>query len=82
VGLLTSSSGSGYGGTDQSNVAVDISRATLALSTYALADGTSWLLPTWILSGSVKGSSGGAGSTFSGSVLAVPAKYVHLAPTS
>jgi hypothetical protein len=81
VGLLTDSSGSISRGTGQSMVAVDIDQATMVLSTYSLTDGASWLLPTWRLSGSVSGSAGAADSTYSGSVLAVPAKYVQLGDT-
>jgi hypothetical protein len=79
VGLLTNGSGSVSGGTNQSIVTVDITRATMSLSTYSLADGASWLLPTWTLSGSESGSFGAPSSTYTGSVLAIPAKYVKLA---
>jgi hypothetical protein len=77
VGLLTD--GSGGGEASQPIVTVDISQATMTLATYVLTDGTSCLLPTWALSGPENGSGVAAGSTYTGSVLAVPAQYVQLA---
>jgi hypothetical protein len=58
---------------------VDINQATLQLATYTLADGSSWLLPTWALSGPETGSTISAGSTYSQNVLAVSSQYVQLA---
>lgn len=89
VGLLTQDSGgSTFGGTSAvttnsgSNVLnVDINKATLELSTYALTDGTSWLLPTWSLSGPEIGSSVAALATYGGNVLAVSAHYVQPEPS-
>ena len=78
VGLLTN--GSGSSDSSQKTMAVDINQATLTLSTYRLADGATWLLPTWKLSGSTSGPTSAARSAYSGSVLAIPAKYVQLAP--
>ena len=60
-------------------VNVDITQATLQLATYGLQDGTSWLLPTWALSGPETGSTVQAGSTYSANILAVDSKYVKLA---
>jgi hypothetical protein len=80
VGLLTSTSDSSSGPTSSSIVTVDISQATMTLATYTLEDGRNCLLPTWNLSGSESGSTGPADSTYSGSVLAVPAKYVQFEP--
>jgi hypothetical protein len=82
VALLSSSSGSGYSGTNPSIVSVDINQAKLALSTYSLENGGSCLLPTWTLSGPETGSPGASSSTYSGSVLAIPSKYVGSAPAT
>jgi hypothetical protein len=60
-------------GSDIVNVGID--GAAPALSTYVLTDGTSWLLPTWKLSGTETGSSG---SMLTGDVLAVQPQYVQL----
>ena len=79
VALLTESSltsASGITTEDGSDVVtVGIDGATPVLSTYVLADGTSWLLPTLRLSGTETGSSG---SIVSGEVLAVQSQYVQL----
>jgi hypothetical protein len=61
-------------------VDVAIDQASQQLATYNLTDGTSWLLPTWALSGPESGTAVPAGSTFASNVLAVPAQYVQLAP--
>ena len=88
VNLLTASTGnstsggsSGATGSSGSNVVTaDVNEATLKLSTYVLTDGTSWLLPTWSLSGPESGSSVTTRSKYAGNVLAVPAQYVQLEP--
>lgn len=88
VNLLTQSGGgSSFGGMNETPVGsgsdilnVDINKASLELSTYVLTDGTSWLLPTWALSGSETGSSVTTGVTYEGNVLAVSAQYVQLEP--
>ena len=87
VSLLTSSGFSGYGGTNISAgssesdvVDVNVNEARLELSTYVLADGTSWLLPTWSLSGPESGSQITAGLTYQGSVLAISPQYIQLQP--
>lgn len=77
VGLLTVESGGGEA--SQPIVTVDVDLATMTLATYELTDGTSCLLPTWSLSGPESGPTVAAGSTYTGSVLAVPAQYVQLA---
>lgn len=90
VALLTQSSGGSGGGLNQSSggssgsdvLNVDINKATLELATYVLTDGTSWLLPTWSLSGPESGSlvtTTGA-ATYGGMVLAVANKFVQPAP--
>jgi len=90
VGLLTDGDGaslnppvsgpSGTWGSSGTNaVSVDIDRAVLSLSTYELADGSTWLLPTWVLSGPESGSGARSGSIFSGNVLAIPSEYVQFA---
>jgi hypothetical protein len=80
VGLLAD--GSGGGEASQPSVTVDINQARMTFATYVLTDGTSCLLPTWALSGPESGSGVAAGSTYTGSVLAVPAQYVQLAPAT
>jgi hypothetical protein len=87
VSLLSPNGDSTYGGSyisagsSESNViAVDVNEATLALSTYVLADGTSWLLPTWSLSGPETGSQVTPGATYEGNVLAISPEYVQLQP--
>ena len=88
VNLLTASTGnstsggsSGATGAGGSNVVTaDVNEATLKLSTYVLTDGTSWLLPTWALSGPETGSQVTTGSKYEGNVLAVSAQYVQLEP--
>ena len=57
---------------------VNINQATMQLSTYTLTDGTSWLLPTWALSGPETGTSVTADTTYTANVLAVDSQYVHL----
>lgn len=73
-----SSVATGSSGSDV--VTVDINEATLELSTYVLTNKTSWLLPTWSLSGPESGSSVTTRSKYAGNVLAVPAQYVQLEP--
>jgi hypothetical protein len=87
VDLLTQSSGdSTFGGVNESpgnstsNILnVDINGAALQLSTYVLTDKTSWLLPTWALSGPETGPSVTSGATYGGNVLAVSSQYVQTA---
>ncbi|HUZ40245.1 MAG TPA: hypothetical protein VMU68_02495 [Acidimicrobiales bacterium] len=79
VSLLTQSSGGSTSGEVTTNsgsdvVSVDINDAAPGLSTYVLTDGTSWLLPTWKLSGPESGTSVTNGSKYTGHVLAVGAK--------
>ena len=59
-------------------VNVDINQATMQLSTYTLTDGTTWLLPTWALSGPETGTTVSADATYSANVLAVDSQYVQL----
>jgi hypothetical protein len=59
-------------------VDVDINAATLQYSTYSLTDGTSWLLPTWVLSGPETGSTVSPGASYSNNILAVSSQYVQL----
>jgi hypothetical protein len=59
---------------------VDINQATMQLSSYTLTDGTSWLLPTWALSGPETGTTVSPGDTYSNNVLAVDSQYVQLQP--
>ena len=59
-------------------VNVDINAATLQLGTYTLADGTTWLLPTWAVSGPESGSTITTPQTYTADVLAVSSQYVHL----
>jgi hypothetical protein len=59
-------------------VRVDIDRATLQYATYVLANGTSWLLPTWSLSGTEHGAGLRAGARYSAYVLAIAPRYVRL----
>jgi hypothetical protein len=65
------------GATGSDVVNVTINSAVPELSTVVLADGTSWLLPAWGLSGPEAGSSVTAGSTYKGSVLSIPTQYVQ-----
>jgi hypothetical protein len=65
------------GATGSDVVNVTINAAVPELSTFVLADGTSWMLPTWGLSGPETGSSVSAGSTYRGSVLSIPAQFVQ-----
>jgi len=82
VNLLTSSGGSStFGGSSEVTntngsdvVTVDVAKATVGLSTYVLANGTSWLLPTWALSGTESGAKVPTGTMYGGSVLAVGAR--------
>jgi hypothetical protein len=87
VSLLSPSGDSTYGGSYVSAgssasdvVTVDVNEATLGLSTYMLADGTNWLLPTWSLSGPETGSQVTAGANYEGNVLAVSPEFVQLQP--
>jgi hypothetical protein len=66
------------GATGSDVVKVDVNEAMPALYTYKLTNGTSWMLPTWVLSGPETGSSLAAGSTYSGRALAVSSQYVQL----
>jgi hypothetical protein len=50
----------------------------MQLATYTGTDGTSWLVPTWALSGPETGSTVSAGATYTANVLAVDAQYVQL----
>jgi hypothetical protein len=59
-------------------IRVTIDRATLQYATYVLANGTSWLLPTWLLSGTEHGAGVARGSRYSAYVLAVSPEYVRL----
>lgn len=59
-------------------VDVDINQATMQLATFSLTDGTSWLLPSWALSGPESGTSVTSGSTYTANVMAVDAQYVQL----
>jgi hypothetical protein len=59
-------------------VRVEIDRATLQYATYVLANGTSWLLPTWSLSGTEHGAGIRAGARYSAYVLAIAPRYVRL----
>lgn len=81
-GVLTSGSGGASGSGDSNDVSVNIDEASAALSTYALTDGTTWLLPAWKLSGPASGSMLSRGTTFTGTALAVPAQYVQVGTTS
>jgi hypothetical protein len=61
-------------------VHVEIDQATMQLATYTLSDGTSWLLPTWAVSGPETGSSISAQQTYSADVLAIAPQYVQVQP--
>ena len=63
-------------------VNVTIDHATLRYDTYALTNGTSWLLATWALSGPQSGSKATQGATFVVNVLAVDPRYVQLQRSS
>jgi hypothetical protein len=65
------------GATGSDVVNVTINSAVPELSTFVLADGTSWLLPTWGMSGPEAGSMVTAGSTYRGSVLSIPTQFVQ-----
>jgi hypothetical protein len=72
---------SGYG--DELNgpppvIRVVIDHAILQYATYVLANGTSWLLPTWSLSGAEHGAGVAHGARYSAYVLAVAPQYVRL----
>jgi len=84
VSLLTANDGSmqPLSALTQNGMNVNIHQAVLQLATYKLADGTSWLLPTWVLSGTASGSSVSPGTTYVGDVLAIPAQYVQSVPTT
>jgi len=73
----TGASSCNTGATGSDVVNVTINSAVPELSTFVLADGTSWMLPTWGLSGPETGSSVTAGSTYGGSVLSVPSQFVQ-----
>ena len=77
----TSSPGSAVTTTTTSGppvVDVDINAATMELGTYTLTDGTTWLLPTWDVSGPESGTTITTAATYSANVIAVEAQYVHL----
>jgi hypothetical protein len=57
---------------------VDINQATMQLATYSLTDGTSWLLPSWALSGPETGTTVSPGGTYTANVIAVDSQYVQL----
>jgi hypothetical protein len=57
---------------------VDLNQATMQLATFSGADGSSWLLPSWAISGPETGSAMTADSTYTANVLAVNAQYVQL----
>lgn len=59
---------------------VDIDQATLTYSYYVMADGTTWLLPTWSLSGSESGKTITGSQTYANNVVAVSSQYVDIAP--
>jgi hypothetical protein len=63
-------------------IVVDIDHATLRYATYVLANGSSWLLPTWWLSGTEHGQGIEAGARYSAYVLAVVPRYVRLQSSS
>jgi hypothetical protein len=65
------------GATGSDVVNVTINSAVPELSTFVLADGKSWLLPTWGMSGPEAGSLVTAGSTYRGSVLSIPTQFVQ-----
>lgn len=59
-------------------VVVDIDHATLRYATYVLDNGSSWLLPTWWLSGTERGAGVPAHTRYSAYVLAVAPQFVRL----
>jgi len=59
---------------------VDINQATMQLGTYTLTDGTTWLLPTWAVSGPESGATITTSETYTADVLAVDSQYVHVQP--
>jgi hypothetical protein len=59
-------------------VDVDINAASMVLGTYTLANGTTWLLPTWDVSGPETGTTITAAVTYAAKVIAVESQYVHL----
>jgi hypothetical protein len=59
-------------------VSVDITAATLQLTTFRLSDGSSWLLPTWAFSGVEADFAMGQSSTYQGVALAIPARFLHV----
>ena len=52
----------------------------MQLGTYTLTDGTTWLLPTWAVSGPESGTTITTPETYTADVLAVDAQYVHVQP--
>jgi hypothetical protein len=50
----------------------------MQLATYSLTDGTSWLLPSWALSGPETGTTVSPGDTYTANVIAVDSQYVQL----
>ena len=61
-------------------VDVEIDRATMELSTYTLTDGTTWLLPTWSVSGPESGATVTPPASYSADVLALSPQYVQVQP--
>lgn len=61
-----------------SAVHVAVDHATLGLSSYTLVDGTTWLLPTWSLTGPEHGDEIPAHTTYSADVLAIGSKYIRV----
>ena len=59
-------------------VDVDLNQATMQLATFSGADGSSWLLPSWAISGPETGSTVTPGTSYTANVLAVDAQYVQL----
>jgi len=57
---------------------VQIDQAAQQLGTFTLTDGTSWLLPVWVLSGPESGTTITSPATYSASVLAVDPQYVQI----
>ncbi len=80
VELLANQSGPVQGASHQSIVSVRINRASMVLSMYTLAGRRYVLLPTWSLTGTQGGSGGTTASDYSGSILAIPAKFIRVSP--
>jgi hypothetical protein len=80
-GYVPSSGGSSCntGATGSDVVNVTINSAVPELSTQVLANGRTWLLPTWGLSGPQSGSFEAAGSTYRGSVVSIPSQFLQIA---